>query len=480
VTHRIRWILVLGILIAAAGIVAAQLFFHPIVGVADNGDFGKVMAPAGLGYASDDPSLRYWKWVTVKFPIVTPAERFPGQYRSSETLLARAAVDASRILRPGKDFDIRILGFLHAALLLAFLALIAGATWELPVGIQAGILAAAAFVYTDVGYVSLFNSLYSQTASLLFLLLTIGVAAVSLRRGKLDGALLFAYFAAALLFVCSKPQEFVHGPLLALLGFALAGASGKAWWRQPALWLAVALCAAALFYYALIPRRLIREVGLYHTVFMELLPASPDPARDLDELGLDRSLLRYSGVHAYQPETPIDRPAFQEAFFARCGYAKVLGFYFRHPSRLWDRLERAGRGAFTLRPGRPGNFDRRAGFPPQTRATHFSAWTSLRSHLAGRAGILWIGLLLAGSVVTAAFLVPRTPRGRRMAWCLVVFAAMAAAELFVCTFGDYLGDVSRHLYAFQGLWDALLIANLAALAMAVRRRADPAPDLASH
>ena len=67
-----------------------------------------------------------------------------------------------------------------------------------------------------------------------------------------------------------------------------------------------------------------------------------------------------------------------------------------------------------------------------------------------------------------------------MAWCLVVFAAMAAAELFVCTFGDYLGDVSRHLYAFQGLWDALLIANLAALAMAVRRRADPAPDLASH
>jgi hypothetical protein len=466
---RLRWILVLGILIAAAGIVVAQLFVHPIVGLADNGDFGKIMAPAGLGYASDDPGLRYWRWVSVKFPIVTPAERFPGQYKSSETLLARAAVDLSRGLRPGKDFDIRILGLFHAILLMAFLSLIAAATWKLPLGIQAGALAAAAFVYTDVGYVCLFNSLYSQTASLLFLLLTIGIAAFSLRRGKLEGAWLWAYFAAAVLFVCSKPQEFVHGPLLALLGLALAGASWRGCWRQPAVWLAVALCATALFYYAIIPRRLIREIGLYHTVFMELLPASPDPARDLDELNLDRSLLRYSGVHAYQPETPIASPAFHEAFFARCGYGDVLRLYLRHPVRLWQRLERAGRDAFTLRPGKPGNFDRRAGFPPQTRATHFSAWSSLRSHLGGRGGIVWVVALLAGSVATAVFLVPPTARGRRMAWCFVVFAAVAAAEFFVCAFADYLGDVSRHLYAFQGLWDALLLANLTAIACAVLR-----------
>jgi hypothetical protein len=56
-----------------------------------------------------------------------------------------------------------------------------------------------------------------------------------------------------------------------------------------------------------------------------------------------------------------------------------------------------------------------------------------------------------------------------MAWCFVVFAAVAAAEFFVCAFADYLGDVSRHLYAFQGLWDALLIANLTAIACAVFR-----------
>src|SRR5262245_50699038 len=110
------------------------------------------MAPAGLAYRFESYAERYWNWAHGTFAIVAP-EPFPGWYRSSETLLARAAVDLSRRLRPGKDFDIRILGLLHASLLLAFLALIAAATRKLPVALQAGILAIAAFFSTDVGYV---------------------------------------------------------------------------------------------------------------------------------------------------------------------------------------------------------------------------------------------------------------------------------------------------------------------------------------
>jgi multidrug transporter EmrE-like cation transporter len=469
VAGRVRGVLVSSILISAAVVVAAQLFIPPAVGVADNGDFGKIMAPAGLAYRTDSYAERYWRWAHLTFAIVKP-EPFPGWYKSSETLLALAAVDLSRLLRPGKDFDIRILGLLHALLLLAFLALLAAATRELPMGAQAAILAAAAFFYTDVGYVALFNSLYSQTASLLFLLLTIGVAALSVRRGRLEGILLPAYFGAAALFVCSKPQEFVHGPLLAFLGLVLAGASWRDGLRPPATRLALALCAAAVVYYAAIPRREIREIGVYHTVFMELLPASPDPGRDLDELGLDRSLLRYSGVNAYQPEAPLADPGFRARFFDRCGYGKVLGFYLRHPARSWDRLERAGRAAFTLRPGRPGNFSREDGFPPETRATHFSAWSSLRSRFGGRGGIFWVAAAIVASYLAAWRLLPRTPRGRSIGWTLAVFATIAGVQFFVCGFADYLGDVSRHLYAFQGLWDALLLANVTVFALVLSRR----------
>jgi hypothetical protein len=219
---------------------------------------------------------------------------------------------------------------------------------------------------------------------------------------------------------------------------------------------------------------MIRDIGLYHTVFMELLPQSPDPAADLAALGLDGRLLRYSGINAYQPESPVTDPEFRREFFERCGYAKVLAIYLRHPARLFGRLERAGRVAFQLRPGSPGNFDRRAGFPPQARSWRFSAWSSLRPRLfGGRGGLAWIAGLVAASLATAAWILPDSPHGRKVGRALVVLAAMAALEFFVCALADYLGDVSRHLYAFQAMWDVLLLGNLGAAAVALGRRLGP-------
>ncbi len=459
----LRRLLPIAILALAAGIVADQLFVHPIVGLADNGDFAKVMAPAGLAYRVDDPYERYWRWALVKFRIVAP-ERFPGEYKTSETPLAMAAVAASRVLRPGEDFDIRILGLLHAVLFVGALGLFALATRGLPPVAQVVALVGAAFFFTDVGYVAPFQSLYSQTASWLFLLLTVGVVAVAVARGRLEGPWLLFYFAAAAGFVGSKPQESFHGPLLAILGIVLAGVPVRAWWRCGAAWLAAGLVGLSVLYYLAIPGRPIREVGLYHSVFMELLPLAKDPGRDLRELGLDPRLASYSGVNAYQSEAPLGLPDFRRAFFERFGYGDLLRFYLRHPARLRDRLERAGRRAFVLRTNL-GNFDRRAGFPPGARSERFAAWSAARARLGGRAGPAWIVLLLAGSLLTVLLLLPHTPRGRLLRWSVALFVTMAALEFFVCAFADYLGDVSRHLYVFQGMFDLLLLFDLTWIAV---------------
>ena len=77
--------------------------------------------------------------------------------------------------------------------------------------------------------------------------------------------------------------------MLALFALRLSGVRRQGWWRQPAVGFAVLLCLFSVWYY----RRtdpLVRRAALYHTVFAEMLPASPDPARDLAALGLDPDL----------------------------------------------------------------------------------------------------------------------------------------------------------------------------------------------
>ena len=103
------WICVIAIA-AAAVILSVQLLVPPIVGLANNGDFEKVMAPVGLGLP--DRPLRGAALVvgSTRFAVVPPhASRSGALY--SEILLTGLAVKFNLWLSPDGDryFDIRVL-----------------------------------------------------------------------------------------------------------------------------------------------------------------------------------------------------------------------------------------------------------------------------------------------------------------------------------------------------------------------------------
>ena len=234
---------------AGAAVLAAQLLVRPIVGLADNGDFSKVMRPAGLAYLEPEPA-RYFRWASSKFAFAAPRPD-PDGYRTSETVLARSATAASGLVGASL-FDIRALGALHAALLLLGLALGIAATRDLAPAARWTAAILLVLVFTDVAYAAPLNSLYGQAASLVFFLVTAGITALAIRRGDLSGAWLAAYFVAAALFVCSKPQEALQAPLLAALGAALAGGGTRR--RATAIVLAVLLLGVAIVYFRATPR----------------------------------------------------------------------------------------------------------------------------------------------------------------------------------------------------------------------------------
>jgi len=467
--------------LAAAVIVSAQLLVPPIIGLANNGDFGRIMEYAGVRYLpGTTPERMYFLNIQRKFELVRPVRSGTG-YLSSEAGLALAARLLGQAFSRDGLFDLRALGAVHMLVLLAAIALLAGSVRSRPPPVRWTAAALLVFFFTDVGYVAPLNSFYSQAGSLLFLLLTAGVAAECIARGGARGAWAGAFFVSALLFVSAKPQEALHAPLLALLGarLATAGEPARAAWRRPAVWGAIALCAFGVWYYGRTPRRAIKDVGMFHTMFMELLPKSPDPAADLDALGLDRSLLRYSGMNAYMPQAPIEDPAFRAAFYDRFRARDLVLFYLRRPGRMLDRMSRGAAQAFQLRTPGLGNFEPPA--PPRSMDRRFGTWSRLRRGL-DRHGFLWLILLLGGNLAAAAVVWLRA-RGaaRLLPEAVAILCAMAAVEFGVCVFGDWLGDTARHLYAFHAMCDLLIAADVAwALDAALRRRAAPAAAMAPN
>ena len=462
-------------IVAAAAALAATrigvtLFVPPVIGLANNGDFERVMVPVGLGYLTDRFDERYFGWALTEFSIVEPRPR-PIIHVTSETPLAGLSVLAVRLVSSRPILDIRVLGALHTLLFLLGMALVLRACRDRTPSSRWLAAAMLVFFFTDVGYTAAFHSLYGQTASLLSFLMLSGIAGLAVRRGGITTGQLCAYFLSAAWFVGSKPQECLQAPLLAVLGILLASSPvspGRA--RRLAVVFAVALCGLAVWLYARPSVRAIHDVGVYHTVFMELLPSSPDPVGDLRALGLDPELVRYSGLHAYLPDAPLEHPDFRTQFFDRFGYRELVGFYVLRPARLLDRFVRAGRSAFRLRPANLGNFSHASGAAPKSMSMHSGTWSRWRMKL-GAHGLLTIALLFAGNLAAAARGWRSSSwRGRRFREGILLLVLIGTLEFAVCSLADYLGDLPRHLYMFQAIFDLILIADAAWLADSVASR----------
>lgn len=451
-------------LTAAAAILSSQLFVAPIVGLADNRDYERVMGYAGFQHTTDVYGERYFSFLRTRYAVVSPGW-FRGGYHSSETLLAFVARYVHLAFSKQPLFDIRLLGAIHAALLLLALAGLIRACRGLAVPTQALVAALLVFVFTDVGYAAPFNSFYSQTASLLFLLLTAAIAAEAVRRGRLSGALLFAYFGCALLFVGSKPQERLAAPLLALFGMRLAGARFAGAWRRMAVWLGIGLCAFSVWYGRHTPYTL-REATMFQVVFDELLAHSAAPAADAAELRLDPDWVKYTGSNAYAPDSPLLHPSFRVRFLHQVGYRQVLRFYVRHPKRLVERVERASLQAWLLRPDF-GNFEKSPEHPELSLATQFSLWSRMRGRL-GAHPLFWIVLLLGGNLAAALATYRRSSHGgRQFREGVILVVLMSGLAFAVCILAQAPPDLSRALYAYHALCDLLLIADAGWIAEAL-------------
>lgn len=455
--------------LAALVVLALQLLMPPVVGLADNGDYQRVMGYAGFEHSTDVHAERYFSFLRTEYRIL-PIGFARGGYLSSEAALALAARFASPASWRGGLFDLRLLGALHAGLLVLALGLGLRACRELPVASQVTAAVLLVFFFTDVGYAAPFNSFYSQTASLLFLMLATAVTAEAVRRGKLEGGLLLGYFVCAAAFVSSKPQEAVQGPILALLGLRLSGVGILGAWRRPVGWLAAALVAFSVWYASRTPPAL-RAAALYQVVFYEILPHSADPAADAAALGLDPAWLRYSGTDAFQPDTPLEDLAFRDRFLASTGYGKVARFYLARPGRFAERLERVSRKAWSLRPSY-GNLEKSDAHPGRTLTERFAAWSRLRLRIFGPHAIAWLVVLLGGNAALALAGWRRaSARGRLFREALIAAALMSAVAFFVCVLTNAPPDFSRVFYVAEALCDLLLLTDAAWLVRTLAVRA---------
>ena len=258
------------------------------------------------------------------------------------------------------------------------------------------------FVFTDVGYAAPLNSFYSQSASLLFLLLDRRRRRPGVARGRAPGWLVPAFFLCAAGFVGSKPQESLFGPrwccspsgsLKRCEPGREAGARDRG--RRPVRILALvstgALPRPRSAAWPCIERCSTSSYGVSRS------RGGPGGSRPGSRTGEPRGPERIrAGVSARRPRVPgavrpgDDLRKAAAVLSAAAGAAPLTGSGVAAPEEV------------RLRPGALGNFEKTApGYSPNRRSGRFAFWSGAREKLMPVAPV-WLALLIGGNLAAAA------------------------------------------------------------------------------
>lgn len=449
---------------AAAGIVlgilCCILFFRPITGVADNGDFARIMNSTGLQYITDSSNERYFGYVNrlYKTGLIVP---FGGGYFSTELPVVLLAVFASRTLLNADLFDIRFLAAIYILIFTAAVFLAVRCIRKRS-GFSGAVAAIALiFIFCDTGYISYFNSLYGEPVSLVFLLLLAASALVLASEEKPQTWALVLFGIGAVIFAGAKIQNSPSGLLAALLLVRSARLRRDILWKRVSLLMAVSVITVSALCYAGVSND-IKICNKYQTVFYGVLRGSPDPERDLGELGIDPSLAVLAGTNYFMQEYPVDirTSEFREMLSEKVNHLNILSFYLRHPSRLLQKLEYAAANGFKLNQGF-GNFEKYPGIEYKQATNVFNFWSSFKQNVLPHSLLFIAAVYLAALLaVTYEYIRRRSTAARFNAEAVLFIILTGIMQFILPIIGDGDADLSKHLYLFNVSFDFLITAGL--------------------
>jgi hypothetical protein len=443
--------------------------FWPVpIGIPDNGDFPKVLGRINIWPAKGQEEQKFDYLVT---DYVIDADRnWNSHIPTLELPLARIAKAAATVILPKGHFDLRILGALHAFILITAVCLLLRSfrsyswTWAI------ALTAVTFIVFVDVEYLEFLNCAFMDASAIMLLVLLFSLGLTIVRMLPVsDWRWTAAFNICAVLFLTTKLQhQFSVIPLVLFcfyLGWRATNRRARFAWFSGVL--LIAGTSIWMVRHKLPDYQADSEFSL---VFLKLLPLSSSPQQSLKELGRPASDIKYINMHTWSPGSPMSDNQYRDRFWRDVSTSRIIKFYWKHPdvlrTILWRDLLKAGSDipvsevpvGLERRTIRGYGALRKSDNPqPSTRPHMLNPWSDIRRFLALNIPVLTPALYLVCIAAGAYNLCWRPDSSVSAQWSLLFLMSVIGIMSYLAgSLGDAT-DTSRHIVAYQVATDMMIL-----------------------
>ncbi|WP_063555166.1 hypothetical protein [Clostridium ljungdahlii] len=374
---------ILGAFIAALFI----LFYPPMPGIADQGDFQRVMKATGLTDAKGQDSSHWFKYVVTEYKTLpTSSLRFLGIIPTTSMIYPITFGKLLCNIIGYNYFDTRILAFIYLILHMTGLYICFSC-------IDFKNIAAAVFfsilsiiILVDGNYIVWFNSLYGEPMMIVgFLLFISSILYFSKHREDRSYKKLLFIFISSILFLGSKAQCFVELPLVVFIMLRIVKIDRKQIFSKTNIFLVITTLTL-IFYVRGTYCKIDSSCGVdtkFNSVFYGILKNSQSPKKDLTMLGLSPDLSVEAGKHAYLPKSAYVKyvpwsDITNREFNKKISNVNIVKFYVFHPDRLLKGMEYTASKSFHTETSL-GKYERSKVSKYNPEFNRFTFWSNFRN-----------------------------------------------------------------------------------------------------
>ena len=367
----------------ASLVIFAILFLPNYLGVANDGTTDELMRTAGIYAMSKEPDEIYSNYFNRTYTEVASGTEGPGKVWNSQLLFIKAAKFLDDLITKDRIFDIRFLGLIYFILYLPALYLIIRQVCQRVKNFSEGAFIAGTglIVFSDIGYVSYFNSFYPEAIWFISLLYCVG-AAMSFQNKRPESRDLFSlfllFFSGSVL-ISSRRQCAVIGFLLAFYVIRMFSVR-KSWIWGGSCLLAAFMLSFFSFMCILEYPTDFSKTSKMHAMTRGVLFSSADPAQALTEFVIDPSyeLLADASAYDYLPFVKSDDSSLYNGFIDKYSISDIGVYYLQHPGSLLSMVDVSIKVGMETRRNDCGNYEKNAGFPKRARSLFWSGWSSFK------------------------------------------------------------------------------------------------------
>ncbi|MBC2580122.1 hypothetical protein [Clostridium sp. DJ247] len=457
--------------ITAAIISIYTLFCWPMPGVADQGDFQRVMSVTGLDELKslgNDYNSHWFHYVVTQYKMVSiDLKRLIGIIPTTSLIYPITLVRTVSELAGIQYFDTRFLAIVYAVLYMLSLYMCVRYIGINKIGTYIFFTLLSLLILIDGNYLIWFNSLYGEPMMIVGLLLFISsILYLCEHIEKINFRTIFVLFVPALLFLGSKLQCFVALPFVISFIIRIALIHRKRITNIRTLCTFTAATFILIFYVTSIYKQVDSTCGVdtkYNSVFYGILKNSANPKKDLAVLGLPPDLTLDAGKHAYLPKNQYVKyvpwsDLTENEFNKKINNFKLLKFYLLNPVSLIKGMEYTSSHCFDTR-SFLGKYEKSAVKLYTFTFKRFTLWSDFRNSILPKNLIFIILFYVLTILLSIMEYIKRKndiPNRLRieLLWLLMIIGILQFPMPYI---GNGEADTSKQLFLFNYTFDIILL-----------------------